>query len=132
MDIGEKSREKLRVFVKKQLLAMQQDMLSRLPENTDIDLPDIPEVLVDQALEVYVGTANRNLLDFFDEEGIYISIHCAAKDNFYFRWNEKFNKGDDIEHSNAVGKSSATNFTSRKDCEIEAFTVAFKLLEDKL
>lgn len=132
MDIGEKSREKLRVFVKKQLLAMQQDMLSRLPENTDIDLPDIPEVLVDQALEVYVGTANRNLLDFFDEEGIYISIHCAAKDNFYFRWNEKFSKGDDIEHSNAVGKSSVTNFTSRRDCEIEAFTMALKILENKL
>lgn len=132
MDIGKKSREKLRVFVKKQLLAMQQDMLSRLPENTDIDLPDIPEVLVDQALEVYVGTANRNLLDFFDEEGIYISIHCAAKDNFYFRWNEKFSKGDDIEHSNAVGKSSVTNFTSRRDCEIEAFTMALKILENKL
>lgn len=132
MDIGKKSREKLRVFVKAQLLAMQQDMLSRLPENTDIDLPDIPEVLVDQALEVYVGTANRNLLDFFDEEGIYISIHCAAKDNFYFRWNEKFSKGDDIEHSNAVGKSSVTNFTSRRDCEIEAFTMALKILENKL
>ena len=132
MDIGEKSREKLRVFVKKQLLAIQQDMLSRLPENTDIDLPDIPEVLVNQALEVYIGTANRSLLDFFDEEGIYISIHCAAKDNFYFRWNEKFSKGDDIEHSNAVGKSSVTNFTSRRDCEIEAFTMALKILENKL
>ena len=132
MDIGEKSKEKLRVFVKKQLLAMQQDMLSRLPENTDVDLPDIPEILVNQALEVYVGTANRNLLDFFDEEGIYISIHCAAKDNFYFRWNEKFSKGDDIEHSNAVGKSSVTNFTSRRDCEIEAFTMALKILENKL
>lgn len=132
MDIGKKSKAKLRVFVKAQLLAMQQDMLKGMQDGVEATLPDIPDEWVEQALEVYLATANRQLFDFFDEQGIYISIHCAAKDNFYFRWNEKFSKGDDIEHSNAVGKSSVTNFTSRRDCEIEAFTMALKILENKL
>lgn len=113
MDIGEKSREKLRVFVKAQLLTMQQDMLSRLPENTDIDLPDIPESLVDQALEVYVGTNNRQLYSFFDEHFLYLTIDYCNK-NWFCRINE----------NELLGR-----YMSREEAEALGFKECFNQLE---
>jgi len=123
MDIGEKSREKLRVFVKKQLLAIQQDMLSRLPENTDIDLPDIPEVLVDQALELYIGTSNRQLYDFLDENNLFVLIDKLESGFLYT-----------IKNENKIVKEGggAIYFKTRPEIEKVAFEEAFKILENKL
>ncbi len=72
----------------------------------------------------------RDLYDFFDEQGIYINI-CTHKsiydepDKFTISWYDIFlNKAENIAHDG--------NYYSRTEAEEKAFEKAFEILEGKL
>ncbi len=113
MDIGKKSKAKLRVFVKAQLLAMQQDMLKGMQDGVEATLPDIPDEWVEQALEVYIGTNNRQLYSFFDEHFLYLTIDYCNK-NWFCRINE----------NELLGR-----YMSREEAEALGFKECFNQLE---
>lgn len=126
-----KSKKLLGEFGKRNLSAFQKNIMKER-EIEGVEIPEITDEMADSYASALLTTNPRILFDFFDENEIFISIRCAAKDVFYFRWNVKFDKGNDVEHPEALGRSTASNFTTRLECEKEAFNLAFKLLEEKL
>jgi hypothetical protein len=68
----------------------------------------------------------RNLYDFFDSEGIYISVMVVES------FDEGISAGYAINKEEQNNGMSETNMNSRIQAEKSAFVEAFKLLEEKL
>lgn len=126
-----KSKKLLQEFAKKNLLAFQKNIMK---ENKveGVEIPEITDDMAENYATALLSTNPRILYDFFDEQEIYLSIRNARKDNFYFSWNVKFDKGVYKDCSKAAGKSSISSFKTRLECEDDAYKFIFKLLEEKL
>ena len=69
-------------------------------------------------------TNNRNLYDFFDENGIIIEILYSLGGGLFAYEIHKVSNVEFIKYSDG--------FSSRTEAETEAFNKAFKILENKL
>ena len=109
-----KSKEKLKEFVKQNLLKFQEATSEAAKEAL---IPEITDEMVDQYIQVILLVQSRNLYDFFDMNKIIIEIGYLDTDE---TWDYAIN---------SLGES---NFKSRIEAEGKAFEHAFKEMEGQL
>lgn len=86
--------------------------------------PDCPSVECYQA-------SDRDLYDFFDEEGIYIEILIDRTMEAKFCYSiYTYNKYDEIEWTNKLNQNYSDLEYTRKKAETRAFLKAFEILEN--
>lgn len=127
-----KSKDKLKIFIKDILKDLQQDVAKKLSFEEGFIMPEIDDDMLESYIPILEKGNVRTLYDFFDKNDIYISIRNAGKNNFYFSWNVKYEKGINPEHEDASGNSSPSSFRTRAECEEAGFNFCFKLMEGKL
>ena len=110
-----KSYKLLQAFVKKNLIAFQKNITKDI--TGDVEVPEITDEWAEKMTEGMIITQRRSLLDFFDQQELFITIE----------WFQ----------GNFIGKIVGTLFQSkeykdRMECEMETFEQAFIELEEQL
>lgn len=105
---------------KKELLTFTKTILSAFQKMSvapGVEMPPITEEIAEQFMNTMFTLGPKNLLDFFDEQDIYIScIYSGEEQKFY-----------------ALVRGFETNhFDKRSDMEKAAFLKAFDILETTL
>ena len=78
--------------------------------------------------------SDRDLFDFFDEQGIYININLSyvSDEGFWFEYEiDTFNKKTDCCSMDESDYEEPYKTTTRTEAEEQAFLKAFEILEDK-
>lgn len=116
-----KSKEKLKGFVKQNLLKFQEATSEAAKEAL---IPEITDEMVDQYIQVILLVQSRNLYDFFDMNKIFINIIYQFG---HFTWNSTTEvDGKGIEYTDV------TEYSFRAEAEWKAFEQAFKEMEGQL
>lgn len=109
-----KSKAKFLVYVKKWLIDFQKELLkgSNLPDD---QIPKVDDKLAEDAALNIVYNNMRSLYNFFDKEGIYMTV----VDPLAWKWrivaNDNHTEGNELK--------------SRDEAELEGFEECFKVLE---
>lgn len=112
-----KSEKKLQEFLRRNLEAFQKNVMKDSPTEI-LAPPDIQEEWVVKYSEVVLTTEPRTVVDFLDEQGIYITTDYIYQEGFVCH----------VVGANWIGRV----YENRIEAELEAFEAAFELLEEKL